>query len=26
MGDNLVPDGLSSGCRVRCSRSKYPRS
>ena len=26
MGDNLVPNGLSRGCRVFCSRSKYPRS
>jgi hypothetical protein len=24
MGDNLVPNGLSRGCRVFCSRSKYP--
>jgi hypothetical protein len=26
MGDNLGPKGLSRGCRVFCSRSKYPRS
>src|SRR6202451_3698093 len=26
MGDNLVPNGLSRGCRVFCSTSKYPRS
>jgi len=26
MGDNLVPNGLSRGCKVFCSRSKYPRS
>ena len=25
MGDNLVPNGLSRGCRVFCSRSKYPK-
>src|ERR1700682_2295519 len=24
MGDNLVPNGLSRGCKVFCSRSKYP--
>jgi hypothetical protein len=24
MGDNLLPNGLSRGCRVFCSRSKYP--
>ena len=26
MGDNLVPNGLSRGCGVFCSRSKYPGS
>ena len=26
MGDNLVPNGLSRGCRVFCSRSRYPGS
>ncbi len=26
MGDNLGPNGLSSGCKVFCSRSMYPRS
>jgi hypothetical protein len=25
MGDNLGPNGLSRGCKVFCSRSKYPR-
>jgi hypothetical protein len=24
MGDNLGPNGLSRGCKVFCSRSKYP--
>jgi hypothetical protein len=26
IGDNLVPNGLSTGCRVFCSKSIYPRS
>ena len=26
MGDNLVPNGLSMVCKVRCSKSIYPRS
>lgn len=26
MGDDLVPNGLSVGCKDFCSRSKYPRS
>ena len=25
MGDDLVPNGLSMVCNVRCSRSIYPR-
>jgi hypothetical protein len=26
MGDNLVPNGLSRGCRVLCFGSNYPIS